>query len=277
MHRALFLVGLLALCACSPPQARVEEGASVVTPSASVPYRLDAPSAVMRLARELREISGLAWLPSGRLAAVQDERGTIFEIDPATGTILRATPFHRAGDFEGVAWDGAALWAIESGGTLHRLGEGTPVERLETGLGARCDAEGLEWDGRRLLVACKEDPGGGLRGVRAVYAVDPASGALSLAFTLDRRVVDGPDGSFKPSAIAAHPVTGDLYLLSAARRSLAVVSPDGDLRHVAALPRERLSQPEGLAFAPDGTLYVASEGHPSVLLRYDPIPPASIP
>lgn len=274
MHRAALAVALLSLSACRPSQTRSE---AAPVPAASVPFRLDAPSAVMRLARDLREISGLAWLPSGRLAAVQDERGTIFELDPATGAILRETPFHRAGDFEGVAWDGGALWALESDGALYRLAEGSPVERLETGMGARCDAEGLEWDGRRLLVVCKEDPGGGLRGVRAVFAVDPVSGGRALAFTLDRRVLDGPDGPFKPSAIAVHPATGELYVLSSGQRSLAVVAPDGRLAGVATLPRERLSQPEGLAFAADGTLYIASEGHPSVILRYDPIPPASTP
>ncbi len=281
--RALALFILLALGACRPSPAHSEAtlpaGAPerVASPDGGVPYALAHPSAVMPLPRELREISGLAWLPSGRLAAVQDERGSVYELDPATGAILRVTAFHPSGDFESVAWDGAALWALESGGTLYRLVEGEPVQRLSTGIRARCDAEGVEWDGRRLLVACKEEPGGGLAGVRAVYAVDRASGATALAFTLDRRALDGRGRPFKPSALARHPATGELYVLSSVRQSLAVVAPDGRLTHVADLPRERLMQPEGLAFAPDGTLYVASEGHPSVLLRYDPIPTDSTP
>jgi len=272
MHQLTLVVVLLSLGACRPSPAHSEAPSPAAMPDARVLYALDRPATVLRLPNELREISGLAWLPTGRLAAVQDERGAIYELDPATGAIVRVTPFHPSGDFEAVAWDGAALWALESGGTLYRLVEDAPVARLETGLGARCDAEGLEWDGRRLLVVCKEDPGGGLRGVRAIYGVDPATGATTLALTLDRRVLDGRDRAFKPSSLAVHPVTGELYVLSSVRRSLAVVATDGRLAHVADLPGERLSQPEGLAFAPDGTLYIVSEGHPSVLLRYDPIP-----
>ena len=271
MRRLTLLVVLLSLGACRPSPAHSEAGSQAAMPDARVPYALDRPAAVLRLPSELREISGLAWLPSGRLAAVQDERGAIYELDPATGAIVRVTPFHPSGDFEAVAWDGASLWALESAGTLYRLVEDAPVARIETGLGARCDAEGLEWDGR-LLIACKEDPGDGLRGVRAIYAVDPATGATSRALTLDRRVLDGRDRAFKPSSLAMHPLTGELYVLSSVRRSLAVVAADGRLAHVADLPAERLSQPEGVAFAPDGTLYIVSEGHPSVLLRYDPIP-----
>lgn len=266
---ALFVAALAPGCAerrATPPPALAAD---------ALPYRLGTPDTVLALPAELREISGLTWLPSGRLAAVQDERGTVYELDPATGAVLRETPFRDGGDFEGIEWDGTALWALKSNGDLYRLAEGEPVETIDTPLASRNDAEGLAWDAteNRLLIACKENPGDGLGDVRAVYAFDPATRQLSArpVYTLDRARLDAPGAHFKPSAVAVHP-SGHLYVLSSVRRMIAVVDRDGRLVAAEAFPARLLPQPEGLAFAPDGTLYVASEGAGgrATLARYSP-------
>lgn len=239
-----------------------------------LPYRLSAPDTAFGLQAPLREISGLAWLPSGRLAAVQDEAGTVYELDPASGRIVRETAFRDGGDFEGIEWADGALWALRSNGTLYRLAEGEPVEVVETPLKSRNDTEGLAWDPEagRLLIACKENPGDGLGPVRALYAFDPATRRLSETprYTLDRARLDADGRSFKPSAAAVHPHSGHLYVLSSVRQALAVLDRAGRLVAVESLPAQLLPQPEGLAFAPDGTLYLSSEagGGRAVLARY---------
>ena len=242
------------------------------------PYRLDAPDAIIELAPELKEISGLTMLPSGNLGAIQDERGTIYEIDPVSGAIVDRLPFRGNGDFEGLELAGDAVWALRSDGDLYavyRDSVGTPTSRkVETGLKGRNDTEGLAFDGQgRLLIACKEWPGPDLNDVRAIWAFDLETEILSPdpVVLLDRRQVDGRL-NFKPSALAVHPISGRVYVLSSVRTAIAVLSPDGALLAILDFPPRLVPQPEGLAFAADGTMYVSSEGTtgPGLLLRYAP-------
>lgn len=242
------------------------------------PYRLDAPDAIIELASELKEISGLTMLPSGNLGAVQDERGVIYELEPATGAIVDRLAFRGGGDFEGLEMAGDAVWALRSDGDLYavyRDSTGAPTSRkVETGLKGRNDTEGLGFDGQgRLLIACKEWPGDALNNVRSVWAFDLETETLSPdpVVLLDRRQLDGRL-NFKPSALAVHPISGRVYVLSSVRTAIAVLSPDGALLAVLDFPPRLMPQPEGLAFDADGTMYVSSEGTtgPALLLRYAP-------
>lgn len=244
------------------------------------PYRLDEPDAVLPLPRELDEISGLTVLPSGRLGAVQDEEGTIYEVDPATGQIVSQLTFRDRGDFEGIALTDDAVWALRSDGVLFRVSRADNghvlTEAFETPLSIRNDAEGLAFDAarNRLLIALKEDPGPGLDGMRAVHAFSLDTRTLSRrpVILLDRSVLDGPS-TFKPSGIAVHPRSGRVYVLSSVRKALAVVAPNGTTEAVFPFPDGLVPQPEGIAFAPDGTLFISSEGSPGLLLRYAPATP----
>lgn len=239
-----------------------------------IPYRLAAPSRVVELGDELREISGLTILPDGLLGAVQDEAGVLYRLDPATGAVRSREAFQARGDFEGVEAVGGDVWALQSNGDLYRL-RGTDVDVFETDLAARNDAEGLAYDAARgrLLIACKENPGRGLGDVRAVYAFDLRTNRLdpTPVFTLDRTRLDANE-PFKPSAIAVRPGSGDVYILSSVRKALVVLAPDGTVRAVVALPEALYAQPEGIAFAADGTLLISNEGPdgPATLLRFDP-------
>ena len=165
---------------------------------------------------------------------------------------------------------------------------------LDPGLHGSCDAEGLGYDpdGARLLIACKESPGGGLRGVRTVYAFDLATNTLapapafviaadSLAASGRERAIDEAVralvrpvvdiNTFKPSALGVHPTTGEIYVLSSVRKVLVVLDRAGAITAVWPLPERLLPQPEALAFFPDGTLFLASEadGGTARLLRFD--------
>ena len=279
--RPLLLAAVLVVAACAdrpaPPPATAGEGGA--EPTAAVPYRLDAPDAVVSLPAELREVSGLTLLPSGRVGAVQDEDGVIYELDPVSGAVVSRETFSDPGDYEGLELTPDAVWVLESDGDLYRTtraaGGGVETEKFETGLRGRNDTEGLGYDlaGDRLLIACKEDPGPDLEGVRAVYAFDLATRTLSErpVITLDRSAVDGRV-KFKPSALAVHPTTGRVYVLSSVRKALAVVEPDGTLVAVAELPSGLYPQPEGIAFAADGTLFISNEGPvgAGTLLRFSP-------
>jgi uncharacterized protein YjiK len=66
--------------------------------------------------------------------------------------------------------------------------------------------------------------------------------------------------NFKPSDLAFHPTTGDLYLLSSAGKRIIILTPNGQPLHSIALSPAIFAQPEGITFSPDGTLYISSEG-----------------
>lgn len=290
MTRSLLVLPiLLAAAACAQPDERDRPALSADPPAAgvaaapgapfgSVGYDLARPTAVLDLDASLVEISGLAVQPDGRLAAVHDEDGVVYTLDPATGAIAAEARFADAGDYESVEATPDALWVLRSNGTLYEIGADGTATVHETPLTRRCDAEGLAHDAaeNRLLVSCKENPGEGLGRVRAVYAFDLARRALGEApvYQLAREAVDGAK-NFKPSALAVHPTTGHLYVLSSVRPALAVLDRAGALVALADLPADTFPQPEGLAFAPDGTLYLATEGAGGTarLARYAPAAP----
>ncbi|HLA63350.1 MAG TPA: SdiA-regulated domain-containing protein [Rhodothermales bacterium] len=242
---------------------------------ATLGYDLASPDATFQLPAELQEISGLGWTAGGHLVAVQDELGEVFSIDPTSGAVLERRRFRGGGDYEGVEWVDGMTWVLKSNGTLYAVPDaGGEGEEFDTGLGGRCDAEGLAHDAaqNRLLILCKEDPGPRLGDVRAVYAFDLGTHTIGAApaFTMDRGALDSADENFKPSALAVHPTTGQLYVLSSVRKALAVVGMDGAVTSVTPLPAALYPQPEGIAFAPDGTLYISNEGDTGAgtLLRF---------
>ena len=241
---------------------------------------MNAPDAVFELPDELVEISGLTVLSNGHIGAVQDEDGLLFEIDPETGRVLTMEVFGDDGDYEGIEATPDAIWVLKSNGTvyeLQRAGETRiETESFNTDLSSRNDTEGLGYDagGNRLLIALKEHPGKGLGDVRAIYGFDLATRTLSEGpvLMLDLDVVDSASANFKPSALAVRPGTREIYILSSVKKVLLVVTPDGLLRSAVALSPELYRQPEGIAFAPDGTLFISNEGAggTATLLRFSP-------
>ncbi|MEO0557177.1 MAG: SdiA-regulated domain-containing protein [Bacteroidota bacterium] len=275
---------VVGLAACSEPRTSITDrqpgASSPVASLQDLPYAVNAPDAAFELPDELEEISGLTVLSDGHLGAVQDEDGLLFQIDGQTGDVLNAEPFGDSGDYEGVEATPDALWVLKSNGTvyeLQRAGEtGIEAESFNTELNSRNDAEGLGYDaeGNRLLIALKGHPGNDLDGVRAMYAFDLASRTLSdtPVLLLDRDVVDTNGENFKPSALAVRPGTQEIYILSSVKKSLLVVLPDGTIQSAVALSPELHRQPEGIAFAPDGTLFISNEGagRAATLLRFSP-------
>ncbi len=283
LSHALLIFAVFAFGACTdgaagdfiPPDGPAPEQNMRV---GTVPYDLAQPNARWMLPSRLREISGLGMTGDGRLVAVQDEDGDLFVIDPASGETLSHVAFYNSGDYEGVEPVGNETWVVESDGDLYRFTGTGEAERIETGLSRDNDVEGLAYDarGNRLLLACKGNPGPGLDGVRAIYAYDLDTGRLdpAPAFLLDREVLDQGGAPFKPSGIAVHPASGEIYIVSGVRKAVVVLSPEGDLTGAVSLPPRLYPQPEGITFASDGTLFISNEGAggAATLLRFSPQP-----
>lgn len=296
------VAALLVLLGVTTPACAQESyvPASGSTPSDSLaapPYAFDQPDTLFRLPNRLQEISGLTVLDDQTLGAVQDEKGKLYLINLHTGEVEDDPTFDKDGDYEGLARVGDRVFVLRSDGTLYEItnwrAKKLDAIKHKTSLRAKHDTEGLVYDAAnaRLLIACKEYAGKGLKNHKAIYAFDLASETLrdEPVFTIDTRAVAAQrDASglnerirravqpaldlsgFKPSALGLHPLTGDLYVLSSVRKALVVLNPEGAVAAVWPLPGKSFRQPEGLAFLPNGDLFIASEGDgkKAVLMRF---------
>lgn len=235
------------------------------------PYQLNKPGQSWKMPVSLTEISGISCIDEARLACVQDEEGIIYIFNTNDEKIEKEIIFSDHGDYEDIVIVGRDAWILKSNGTLFELPDfmnnpGRTAKKYPTELTDVNDAEGLAFDpeSNSLLIACKEEPymdGSVVKKQKAVYKFNLETKTLgnkpwqlirtdSLQFT----------GAFKPSGIAVHPQTGELYLLSSAGKALLVMTKQGQILAQVKLSPALFPQPEGICFSPEGTLYISSEG-----------------
>ncbi len=248
-------------------------------------YDFSSPDAWTELPARLREISGLASTPDGRLFAHDDESAIIYEIDPHGGHLLKAWALGEItvrGDFEGLAVAGDRFFLVSSDGRLYEAVEGGDGERVgfqrhETGVGRRCEVEGLAHDPveRALVLVCKTTRDPSLAGFVALFRwsldrrrTDTGITLISVA-ALSERI---PGRGFHPSGLERHPERGTYFVVAARERAIAEVTRSGLVRAVAPLPGRAHRQAEGVTFGAGGALYIADEGgsRRGRLTRYRP-------
>jgi uncharacterized protein YjiK len=66
--------------------------------------------------------------------------------------------------------------------------------------------------------------------------------------------------NFFPSDMAIHPKTGHYYILEGKYPQMLIMDSLGKPLKLHRLYKESFAQPEGITFAPDGTLYISNEG-----------------
>lgn len=222
------------------------------------------------LPEELNEVSAIEWIGDQKVAAVQDEDGIIFIYDLDSGKIEKEISFGSGGDYEGLSISEGTAYVLRSDGTVFEIknymGQDPEVSPLKTNLSEikDIDVEGLSLDkaNNRLLLAVKEDKQD--KKARGVYTYDlkqrKSNGQPVFRIKLSNPVLKGKaKGKFNPSEIEIHPKTGDYYILDAKNLSLVIAGKDGQPKSVQPLDKSDFSQPEGLTFTPDGTLYISNE------------------
>ncbi len=257
-------------------------------------YDFTNPKKNSKLNHVLREISALTYLSSGDLATVQDEKGIIYILNRHNGEIKSKIKFAKDGDFEGIEIVGENMWILKSNGTLYEtkkiLTDKSPkIVKYPTFLNDKNNTEGLGYDPKSncLLIACKgaafadgkADPD-----KRAIYSFDLVTKKLNYMpfMIIDLKELDKyrnfgtmavwgieflsfldpaeGDITFKPSAIAVHPITGNIYILASSGKLLTVFTRSGKLLAMINLDVGLFNQPEGICFSPNGTLYISNEG-----------------
>lgn len=282
----LFFSTLLSLAACrnsskTGSDESADSTAYVQEDLQPLGYDLKNPSAFFDLPKDLREISGITYYRDGLIAAVQDERGDLFLIDSKTGKVRERRLFGENGDYEDIAFVDGQFYVLRSDGTVFVfkyeqtfapgsmiMGGERSTKVLKIGVPDGSDVEGLGYDKKtdRLLLAIKDIEGGEDPDKRYVYFYDfgrkVSWKGLVISpqkLRLEARLT-GEAAAFFPSSVAVHPQTNDVYLLAAKGHKLLRLDRQGIIRSVAWLDPNQFPQPEGLCFAPDGTLFISSEG-----------------
>jgi uncharacterized protein YjiK len=245
------------------------------SPSALAGYAIaKGGDARWELPDALREISGLAATPDGRVFAHGDERAMIVELDVGREGVKKTFALGRhgaRGDFEGLAIADGRFWLVTSDGILYESVEGAnsafvSFRTYDTGVGTLCEVEGLAFDpsSNALLIACKAPRVRALRGMVAVFTWSIPRRALvnrtGIRVRADLVARAAGVSDFHPSGIERDPTTGHWLLVAARERAVAELTSDGRIVAGATLARRGHRQPEGIAVGADRALFIGDEG-----------------
>ena len=256
----------------------------------------------------LEEISGISWTGKGSLACIQDEDGIIYFYSLEKEEVVSEVKFGKDGDYEDIAVVKNTAYVLKSNGNIFRVKnfkkEKIKVKSYKTLLSNKNDSEGMVYDSseNRLLIACKGSPSiekeNPYKGYRAVYSFDLESMQLleEPVYLIDLHKIDSykdqssftqfssrlakilgitdPYGNLRPSGIAIHPITDEIYIISSVGKLLIRLDRDGLILGVQALDPNLFRQPEGICFSPEGELFISNEGKggKGYILKFKPKP-----
>ncbi len=257
----------------------------IVSGQGSMKYNLKRPAIQRQLPPVLNEISGLTDIDASRIACVQDELGIVFIYNFKKDSIESYFPFDSTGDFEGLTMATNALYILRSDGRLTELDnykEGGKEMQHDTLALQTSNNEGLCFDARyhRLLIAAKSKPiPPGNKSERFIYAYDLNTKQLSEkplyslnveylasiapSFNIQQRDTNARGQikafNFRPSSLSVHPLTDDIYIISAADKLMIIMNREGQVVHMESLHPQLFAKAEGITFLSDGTMIITNE------------------
>lgn len=240
------------------------------------PFNFLKPAKIFDLPDILREISGIAMYSADEIYCIQDEAGILFSYNLATEKISEMLRFTDTGDFEDVTLGAGEVFLLRSDGTVFSFNpknfNGTAKQTIVPTQSINIEGLFFDMQNGTLLAASKSEPVNGAKNIREIHQTSPGKmfdSSVFLKIDTDEIndllkksypiLMEETTVEFNPSAIAIHPVTGELFVLSASDRLLAVFK-NKKLKKVIPLPSEMYHKPEGLSFTPNGDLYISSEG-----------------
>ena len=268
-------------CSCnsnSQKKDKSNKSESVKENNVSQSYDLSHPLKKWVLPDELKEISGQAWIDKNHLLAIEDLHPTLYLLRlDSTMSIEKTSTFKDSSDkkfdLEDITIVDEVAYALWSHGKIYKITswQNNPgIQKFKTGLSKENNTEGLCYDpvSHNLLIACKNesDIEDEKKSTRSIFEFDLKANTLKMEpFLLihkkDFEKLTSEKILFFPSAIAVHPITHDIYILSTKdSKCMAQYSYTGELKSLQFFDKDVLPQPEGICFAPDGTMYISTEG-----------------
>lgn len=236
-------------------------------------YSLDEPQRV-ELAKGLNEISGICFSAQDTsLLAVSDSKEKVYQIDLVKKKLRDYTDkvVESNSDLEDIVKVNNSLFLLMSKGKLVEVtknGDSADVKTYDLGLSGSNDFETLYYDPTAdgLVLLCKTCAREKGTGVRTTFRFSLRTRTFdsSAFFTISRQEVKNllknDDAKFEPSAAAIHPLSKKLYILSSAGKLLVITDTRGQVAEAYDLNPDLFPQAEGIAFAPNGDMYITNEG-----------------
>jgi hypothetical protein len=237
-------------------------------------YDLERPQ-VRELGKSLNEISGISYnTEDSSLLAVSDSRKKIISIQlkkqklkDYTGEVVPPDQ-----DLEDIVKQGPYLYLLSSKGLIYEVPlkaqDTTGVKSYPFWSTEQNDFETLYYDGAAggLIMLCKDCAADKGKRMRSAYRFDLETRKFDTTtyYTIPtddvRKLLKNDDAKFDPSAAAVHPINKRLYILSSAGQLLVITDTRGKVIEAYNLNPDKHPQAEGIAFAPNGEMYITNEG-----------------
>ena len=286
MLRISIVLIIIALTSCNNPIVEDKTGIEAQNEKVISPTK----NKIKELPQELSEISGITFLSDTVLVAIQDEEGILYYYNLPQNKIIKKQTFAGSGDYEDLVKVGNDMYVITSEGILSQIKnfESTnPVlNTIVTPFSKKNDIEGLAYDVKkhRLLIAPKEHGLDQNKTTKQIYGFDLKTMELQVkpAFSIRLEEIssqfqgDALEESskkflkaignqnmnkvFRSSAITVKESTGEIFILSSLNGLILILNSQGILNKIIQFSGVEYKQPEGIAFAPNGNLYISNEG-----------------
>lgn len=230
-----------------------------------------AKPVMIELPGELNEISGIAYYPEDNsILAECDGKGCIYKISLSNLHKITKWKFGKGKDYEDMLVLDSAFYMLHSKGEIVKVtfdGTGNPKEEsfsFADSTENEFEAEYYDSSSKNIVILCKKCAGEQATTVPS-YAFDPKTGnsqlwknlnldAIAKELNQDKKV------ELKPSAMALHPVTGELYVVSSSDKAIVIADANYNARQIYHLDPKYFKQPEGITFTPRGDMFISNEG-----------------
>lgn len=233
-------------------------------------YNFSSPK-IIDLPEALDEISGIAYYAKDTsVFAIIDEDGSLFKILLRNPKAVRQWKFDKKRDFEELVLIDSVFYVLVSNGDIEAIrfdGNAIVAEKSDFSADSKAvnEFESMypESDSSRLIILCKtceSDPKKSFSSF--VYNIRDSAKTYAPYMVFDMSVMESKlnvDKHLKASAAAIHPITKDIYIISAIQKLLVITNYKGEFKELYQLDPGIYKQPEGMAFTPEGDLIISNE------------------
>lgn len=230
-------------------------------------YDLNKPE-VINLSKKIDQVSGIVYSASDNsLYAIDDDNGDLYNIPITEHPEIKRWKFGKKADYEDLVMTDSMFYILASNGTIVSFPHSFPITEIKEqkiGLEGFNEFETLYYEpaANRMIMLCKECNKDDKQAVSA-YPFIISSNTFGEPFKLKRSSVEAitkeKSGRLKISGGTINPLTGEIFFVSSINKLLIVTDKDLNVKDAYDLTRSEFEHPEGICFAPDGTLFVSNE------------------